>query len=204
MFSAIHTLIQSAGYPLVFVLILAESGGLPVPGETTLIAAGALAAAGQLSIAAVIVVALAAAIIGDNLGYMLARRYGRRLLERPGRFAHHRRRVLELGVPFFDRHGPKAVFLARWISGLRTWAAWLAGASGMSWRPFAVWNACGAIAWSTSVGLTAYVLGQSTAGLFTLVGLLVLGAVSLAVIAALGRRRPSRGLSPSADVAPEM
>jgi membrane protein DedA with SNARE-associated domain len=188
MFSAIHTLVQSAGYSLIFVLILAESGGFPVPGETTLIAAGALAAAGQLSIAAVIAVALAAAVIGDNLGYLFARRYGRRLLERPGRFARHRRRALEFGVPFFDRHGPKAVIFARWISGLRTWTAWLAGASGMSWRPFAVWNAVGAIAWSTSVGLTAYLVGQSTAGLFTLVGLLVLGALSLAIIAVLAQR----------------
>lgn len=203
MFSTIHTLVQTAGYPLVFVLILAESGGVPVPGETTLIAAGALAAAGQLSIAVVIAVALAAAIIGDNLGYLLARRYGRTLLERPGRFARHRRRVLELGVPFFHRHGPKAVFFARWISGLRTWAAWLAGASGMSWRPFAVWNAAGAIAWSTSVGLIAYLLGQSTAGLFTLVGLLVLGGVALAIIVSLGRHRPG-GLSRLPDVRPEM
>jgi membrane protein DedA with SNARE-associated domain len=188
MFSTIHSLVHSAGYPLLFALILADACGIPIPGETTLIAAGVLAAGGQLSIAVVIAVALAAAIFGDNLGYLVGRRYGRRLLERPGRFARHRRRVLEFGVPFFARHGPKAVFIGRWISGLRTFAALLAGATGMSWRGFAVWNALGAIAWSTSVGLLAYFLGKSTAGLFTIVGLFALGGVALPVIALLLRR----------------
>ena len=96
--------------------------------------------------------------------------------------------MLEFGAPFFARHGPKAVFIGRWISGLRTFAALLAGATGMSWRGFAVWNALGAIAWSTSVGLLAYFLGKSSAGLFTIVGLFALGGVALPVIALLVRR----------------
>jgi membrane-associated protein len=181
------------GYPLLFGLIMAESGGVPVPGETALITTAALAGQGKMSIALVIPLAVAAAIIGDNLGYLLARRYGRGLLERPGPFARHRRRVLEIGDPFFARHGAKAVFFGRWILGLRTWAAWLAGASQMHWRSFAVWNAAGAISWATTVGLTAYFIGQSTAGVFTILGLVGLTTALLALGILLARNRVRAG-----------
>jgi undecaprenyl-diphosphatase len=181
MLASILSFTQTAGYPLLFVLIMAESGGVPLPGETALITAGALAGSGQLSIPLVIAIAASAAIIGDNLGYLVARRYGPGLLQRPGPFLSYRRRVLELGEPFFARHGPKAVFFGRWILGLRTWAAWLAGASGMKWTPFAIWNAAGGISWAATVGLTAYLIGQSTTGAFTIFGLAALGAALLAV-----------------------
>ena len=174
--ASILTFTQTAGYPLLFVLVTAESGGIPLPGETALIAAAALAASGKLSIPAVIAVAAVAAIVGDNLGYMLARKYGRGLLLRPGPLARQRRHVLEFGEPFFARHGPKAVFLGRWILGLRTWAAWLAGASEMKWRSFALWNAIGGIMWAATVGLAGYLIGQSTAGVFALFGFVGLGA----------------------------
>jgi membrane protein DedA with SNARE-associated domain len=114
------------------------------------------------------------------------------LLQRPGPLVVHRRRVLELGEPFFAHHGPKAVFFGRWIFGLRTWTAWLAGASEMKWTPFAIWNAVGGISWATTVGLTAYLIGQSTAGLFTVFGLV---GFSLALFAAgvlLARNHRSR------------
>jgi undecaprenyl-diphosphatase len=176
MLASLLTFTQTAGYPLLFALIMAESGGVPVPGETALITASALAGQGKLSIAVVIPVAAGAAIIGDNLGFLLARRFGRGLLERPGPFFAQRRRALEVGEPFFARHGPKAVFFGRWILGLRTWTAWLAGASKMNWRAFAVWNATGGVSWAATVGLTAYFLGQSTAGLFIVFGLVGLGA----------------------------
>src|SRR3979411_2292166 len=87
----------SAGYPVLFVLIMAESGGIPLPGETALITAAALAGQGKLSLPRVVGVAAAGAIIGDNLGYLLARRYGRSLLQHSGPFLAQRTRVLELG-----------------------------------------------------------------------------------------------------------
>jgi len=113
---------QTAGYPALFFLVMAESGGIPLPGETALITAAVLASQGQLQIEFVIALAALAAIIGDNVGYLISRKVGRTLLERPGPFERRRRRVLEIGEPFFERHGPKAVFLGRWILGLRTWA----------------------------------------------------------------------------------
>ena len=131
------------GYVALFLLIMFEASGVPLPGETALVAGGVLASQGKLEIYYVIALAAAGAIIGDNLGYLVGRRGGRRLLERPGRFEKQRRRVLDTGEPFFAKHGPKAVFFGRWILGLRVWASWLAGITHMPWRSFVFWNAAG-------------------------------------------------------------
>ncbi|HEV7585435.1 MAG TPA: DedA family protein, partial [Solirubrobacteraceae bacterium] len=132
----IEHLIQVAGYPLLFVIVMGESSGVPVPGETALITASILASKGKLQIELVIALAAAGAIIGDNIGYLIGRKGGRWLLERPGRFERQRHQVLETGEPFFERHGSKAVFFGRFILGLRVWASWLAGATRMHWRSF--------------------------------------------------------------------
>ncbi len=190
MLASILSFTQTAGYPLLFALIAAESAGVPLPGETALLTAASLAGQGKLSIALVIAIAATAAIIGDNIGYLVARKGGRRLLQRPGPFARQRRRVLEVGEPFFERHGPKAVFFGRWILGLRTWASWLAGASHMPWRTFALWNAVGGISWALTIGLVGYYVGPSTAGLFSLFGLIGLATVLIAAVGvAIDHRR---------------
>ncbi len=90
--------------------------------------------------------------------------------------------MLEIGDPFFERHGGKAVFLGRWIAGLRVWASWLAGASSMRWRTFLLWNALGGIAWSTSVALAAYYGGNAVKRVFSKIGLYGIPA-ALVVIA---------------------
>jgi len=167
----VNHLIDVSGYPLLIVLVMAESSGIPVPGETALIV-------GELVIAA----AAAGAIIGDNIGYYIGRRGGRWLLQRPGPFHSQRLRVLEMGEPFFERHGPKAVFFGRFILGLRTWASWLAGANHMRWRTFFLWNALGGICWATGVGLIAYFLGSSAGNLITSFGIYGLAAVLFAAI----------------------
>jgi undecaprenyl-diphosphatase len=159
-------------YLALFALIAGESAGLPLPGETSLIAVGALAAhGGRLAIVVVIAVAAAAAIVGDNVGFVLGRRGGRWLLTREGRWASARSRYLEKGELFFERHGPKAVFLARWLPGLRVVGAWLAGTHGMRWSTFLVWNALGGIAWAISIGTAAYLLGQAASGLISTFGI---------------------------------
>ena len=152
------------GYLILFALTAAESAGVPVPGETALITGGVLAHHGQFDIALVIAVAAAGAIVGDNVGYLIGRAGGRRLLERPGPLEEHRRAVLRHGEPFFAKHGPKAVFLARWVVGVRLAAAWLAGINRMHWLTFAFWNALGGIAWATtgrSGGLPARARGRA-------------------------------------------
>jgi membrane protein DedA with SNARE-associated domain len=181
MLAALIDITQNLGYPVLVVLVMAESMGVPVPGETAIILAGLAANAGRLSIVLVIAFAALAAIIGDNIGFEIGRRGGRALLERPGRFERERRRVLELGDPFFAKHGAKAVFFGRWIAGLRVWAAWLAGASEMRRSTFVLWNAAGGTAWATTVGLAAYFGGKAVEHVVSQIGLY--GGIAVVVIA---------------------
>jgi membrane protein DedA with SNARE-associated domain len=170
-------------YWALFVLVAVESSGVPVPGETALIAAGVLASKGRVHIEYVIAIAGVAAIIGDNIGYLIGRTGGRRLLERPGFLEDYRRGIIKHGEPFFQRHGAKAVFLGRWVAGLRIAAAWLAGINRMDWKRFMFWNGLGGIAWATSVGLLAYWLGPTAEKIFRTLGI---AGVSLAALALLG------------------
>jgi membrane-associated protein len=142
-----------------------------------------LAHDGRLSIVAVIALAAAAAIAGDNLGYLLGRRFGRGALERPGPFQSHRRDALARGDAFFQRHGAKAVFLGRWVTGLRVWASWLAGMTHLRWRTFVLYNALGGIGWATTIGLLGYFAGHAAERIVERVGLLA--AVAVVVLAAL-------------------
>lgn len=170
----------------------AESTGVPLPGETALIAAGVLASHGRVRIESVIAIAALAAMVGDNLGYLIGRTGGRKLLERDGLLEGYRRRILDEGEPFFERHGAKAVFLGRWVAVLRIAAAWLAGISRMPWRRFLFWNALGAIAWSTSVGLAAFYLGPAAERIFHVVGIAGVGVALLVLVGVvLWRRRAS-------------
>ncbi|MGZ6705945.1 MAG: DedA family protein [Solirubrobacteraceae bacterium] len=194
MLASVLDVAQHVGYPVLFALIAIETIGIPVPGETALITAGIVAGRGRLSIEVVIAVAAAAAIIGDNIGFTLGRRLGRRVLLSPGPLLRHRRQLIVVGEPFFDRHGPKAVFLGRWISGLRITAAWLAGANRMSWPTFLFFNALGGVLWAVSVGLLAYWLGHRTEALLHVVGIggaaavVLLGVAVWAVLRARRRR----------------
>ncbi len=197
----VDELIRTAGYPLLFVLVMSESSGLPVPGETALISGSVLASQGKLEIALVIPLAAAAAIVGDNIGYLIGRKGGRWVLERPGRFERQRREMLLVGEPFFDRHGPKAVFFGRFVLGLRVWASWLAGATRMPWRSFAVWNALGGICWATLIGMIAYVLGSSAGNVieaFALYGLAALAFALVSLFVAHRRQRRARRESAAA------
>ena len=197
-------LVEVAGYPLLFVLVMAESGGVPIPGETALITAAVLASRGKLQIEWVIVLAAAAAIVGDNIGYVIGRKGGRWLLERPGRLYVQRQHVLSVGEPFFQRHGPKAVFFGRFLLGLRVWASWLAGATRMRYRAFFAWNALGGVSWATAIGLMAYYLGHSAGHAVEAFGLYGLVALLAAIIAVLlahrrHRREQARAAQDSQD-----
>jgi membrane protein DedA with SNARE-associated domain len=192
--------VQVAGYPLLFLIVMGESSGVPVPGETALITASILAGRGKLQIELVIVLAAVAAIVGDNIGYLIGRKGGRWLLERPGRFYRQRRQVLETGEPFFERHGPKAVFFGRFILGLRVWASWLAGATRMYWRSFVLWNALGGICWATVIGLLSYYLGHAAGDAVKTFGLYGLAAALLAIVTALFAHR-KRSESATAEAA---
>ena len=182
MLAALIDIPANVGYAAVFALIAIETMGIPVPGETALVAAALLAHKGQMDIVPLVLIASAAAIIGDNVGFAIGRKGGRALLLRPGPFHAQRVRVIELGEPFFAKHGPKAVFLGRWVSGLRIASAWLAGINGMSWPVFLVWNALGGIVWACAVGFGVYALGHVAEDVITVVGPIAGGGVIVAVV----------------------
>jgi membrane protein DedA with SNARE-associated domain len=192
--ASILSVAQDVGYPVLFALIAIETMGVPVPGETALFTAAILAARGNLSIEAVIAIGAFAAITGDNVGFLIGRRLGRRLLLAGGPLQHHRRRLIEVGEPFFRRHGPKAVFLGRWVTGLRITSAWLAGVNRMAWPTFLFWNALGGIAWATSIGLLAFFVGHTAEKIVHFAGLggaaaVVLGGVAVWLVLRVRRRR---------------
>lgn len=176
-------LLLSYGLVLLFLVVAGESAGVPLPGETALIGAAILATQHHYGIVSVIVVAAIAAIVGDNVGYWVARTGGRRLLERWGPIRRYAERALPPGERFFEKHGGKTVFIARFVAVLRVSAAWLAGISHMTWWRFFLWNAAGGIAWATLVGLLAYYFGRAAADAIGTYGLL--GAAVVVVVAAL-------------------
>jgi membrane-associated protein len=142
-----------------------------------------------------VVLASLAAIIGDNVGFAIGRRYGRRIFERPGVAYDQRLALLDLGEPFFAKHGPKAVFLGRWVSGLRIASAWLAGINGMSWPVFLVWNALGGILWACVVGFGVYLLGDVAEKILTVAGPVAAALFVVLVIGVLVLRHRRRSHS---------
>ena len=177
-------LVHHYGLLALFLIVMLESGGVPLPGETALIAAGVFASRGKLDLTAVIVVAATAAIVGDNLGYWIGRTGGRRLLERWRRVSRFSERALPWAEDFFRRHGPKTIFLARFFSILRVTAAWMAGVSRMRWWTFFAWNAAGGICWALLVGLVAYYGGQAAADAISRYGLI--GGAAIVAVALVG------------------
>jgi membrane protein DedA with SNARE-associated domain len=146
--------------------------------------AAVLASQGKLQIWLVILIGVASAIVGDNIGYLLGRRFGREVLIARGPLHQHRKRAIEAGDRFFERHGPKAVFIARWIALVRFAAAWLAGIDKMPFRLFFFWNGLGGITWGITFGLVGYFGGHAAANVLARAG--IIGAGVLALIAVGG------------------
>ena len=160
------------GLPLLFAAVAIESFGIPVPGETALIAVGVLASQGHYSIVTVIALAAAAAIIGDNLGFwLIGRRGGRALIARFGWVERRTQHVLPRAEALIDRYGGRAVFFGRFVSVLRETIAWVAGLAGMSWPRFLFWNALGGIVWASGIGVLAYFGGKALADAVSRYGL---------------------------------
>jgi membrane protein DedA with SNARE-associated domain len=174
------------GLPLLFAVVLLESFGIPLPGETALIAFGVLASQGHHSIVWVIVLAAAGAIIGDNLGYWLIGRWGgRELFERWGFLRRYSERFLPAAERLMARHGGKTVFFGRFVTVLRYTAAWVAGIGRMNWWKFLFWNAAGGIIWATAVGLVAYYAGHAAADAIQRYGIYAAAGIVAALLVVL-------------------
>ncbi|CAN5663101.1 hypothetical protein BH18ACT11_BH18ACT11_12950 [soil metagenome] len=158
--SILH-LIEQYGYLLILFAVMAESMGVPLPGETILIAAGILVQRGSLDLGDAILFGILGAVIGDQIGYWVGREGGRPFVLRFGRYVFITPARLGRAEAFFDRHGGKAVFLARFFSGLRVFGALVAGTSRMRWSTFVIYNALGGAVWATVAVLAGYFLGSS-------------------------------------------
>jgi membrane protein DedA with SNARE-associated domain len=176
-------LYESYGYFVIFVPVLLETAGLPLPGETVLLFSGVAASQGRIDPWIAIVVGSAAAIIGDNIGYAIGRYGGRRLVMK---LAHVGRieSSLAWGETFFAKHGGKTVFVARWIFGLRIFGAWIAGMVHMPWRVFFLWNAAGGITWCVSVIGLGYFFGHSLDVIEKALG--IGGVIAVVTVAVIG------------------
>jgi membrane protein DedA with SNARE-associated domain len=199
-------LLHSYGIVVVGVIIALESLGLPLPGETLLIAGAVLAGTThQLNIAFVIVAAAVGAIVGQAAGYAIGWSIGFRLLRRYGRYIGLTEQRLELGRQLFARHGSKVVLAARFVVLLRTLAALLAGANRMPLGSFMVANIAGSVVWSTLYGLGAYFLGHEAAHLAGPVAIGIGAIIAVALVAGflILRRNEHRLLAEPVRTTPE-
>lgn len=160
--------------------------GVPSPGETALVLASVLASQGKLNIWLVIAIGAASAILGDNIGYLLGRKLGRDVLTAKGPFHEHRARVIALGDRYFARHGPKTVFIGRWIALIRFATAWLAGINEMRFSLFFVWNAAGGITWALTYGLAGYYGGNAVIHVMERAGIVAAILLGVAIVAGYG------------------
>jgi membrane protein DedA with SNARE-associated domain len=173
------------GLPVLFLVVMLESFGIPLPGETALIVFGVLASKGDYSITEVIALAAIAAIVGDNLGYWLIGRLGGRALFRRNRWLKRwADGVLPRVERIMRRHGAKTVFFGRFVAILRFTAAWVAGLGRMPWWRFLFWNMAGGVAWAIAFGLLAFYGGKAVADAIARYG--VYGAAVLVVLIAVG------------------
>jgi len=196
-------LVAQYGYLAVLVIVGLESTGIPLPGETTLVAAALYAGATHnLNIVGVVIAAAVGAILGDNLGYLIGHWGGYRLLIRYGRYIRLSEKRIKIARYLFLRYGGEVVFFGRFTAILRTYAAFLAGTTRMPWRRFLFFIAAGGIAWATIYGGGAYLLGRQIerlSGPFEIV--FVAAAVIAIVVGALIIRRQEERLAVAAEEA---
>ncbi|HYL08851.1 MAG TPA: DedA family protein [Candidatus Udaeobacter sp.] len=189
-------IVDALGYPAAGLGIFVESAGVPFPGEALLLAAAAWAAARHHSIVLVILFAFMGATAGADVGYLLGYRGGRPFVERFGALLHVRPEHIARAELFFARHGDKAVLVARFILGLRTWGSMLAGMARMPFWRFQAFSALGGLVWATAIGVAGYLVGSNLGLLEAIIravgagGLVILFLILLVLVVA--ERRADR------------
>ncbi len=183
---ALDHLLHEYGYLTIFLGIMLEAIGLPLPGESLMIAAAIFAATRhELNIVVLVFVAAAGAIIGDQIGYVIGRCIGYPALKRWGGRVGLTEERFELGRYLFHRYGGRIVFFARFVALLRTFAAVLAGANRMEWGTFLIWNGLGGVAWTSLYGFGAYLLGDAAKRVSGPMGIALAAAGGAVLLAAL-------------------
>ena len=179
---ALISLIPIYGPWIIFGIVALESAGVPLPGETILVASALLAATtGQISIVVVVLASAGGAIVGDGIGYMVGRRFGLPLIRRYGRYIRLDENRLLIGRYLFFRYGNVVVFFGRFVAVLRMFAALLAGANSMPAGRFFFFNITGGVCWACLFGFGAYAV---RAEIYTISG--TLSVISLGLFIATG------------------
>jgi membrane protein DedA with SNARE-associated domain len=190
----LSALLGHYGYMALALGVFLESVGLPLPGETALLAAAFLAQRGMFSLAWVVLISAAAVILGGSTGYLIGRRFGRRLVERYGRLVRLTPQRLQSLDTFFVTHGAKTVFFSRFVTGLRVFAAFFAGMTRVPWRKFLLFNVLGGTVWAVVIGGVGYAFAESWELLDRGAG--TVAVVLLAAALALHWLRQRRSLAP--------
>lgn len=200
MFDVNH-IIEVGGLLLIAAIIFGESGmfvGFFFPGDTLLMAAGIFAAAGKLSLVTLLPVIALAAIIGDNLGYHIGKRYGRRLFRKPDGLLF-RQEYVQRAEAFYEKYGSKAMLIAHFVPVVRTFAPAVAGVGHMNYRQFFIYDAIGDIAWAVSVTMVGYWFGSKVPNIESYILVAVAGVMMITlgpalyhVAQSLWRRRSAR------------
>ncbi len=195
-------LLQSYTYPVLLLLVMLESLGIPLPGEIALVTAAAYASFGHVSIYVVIILAALGAIIGGILGYMIGLKGGLPLIVHYGGYIGVKREHIARAHAFFEKHGAKTILFGRFIALLRTWAAIIAGAAAMSFTTFVTYNTLGSVIWAVVFGWLGYYFGRDLPVLETYLShvssILVVG-LAIAVVGYFVWRRAQKPSRESAD-----
>lgn len=204
-FHTLAPILDSHGYLAVGGLLFLEDFGIPVPGETILIAAAVYAGAGRLNVYVVGIVAVLAAIAGDNVGYAIGHFGGRPLALRVGKYVLLTEEKLDTAERWFNRHGGKVVAVARFIDVLRQANGIIAGITRMHWARFAAFNALGAVLWVATWVTVGYVSGSHINQIYGVLTKVLLGLalvlVAVVVVRVVRKRRQKRAQPRDRDTA---
>ena len=197
MTDALISFVASYGLVAVFILMAAESCGLPFPSEVIMPTAGLLAASGQMNLAAAIVVGAFGNLVGSLIAYLLAARFGEPLLLGPGRYVGIRRHHLELADGWFQRWGLVAVFFGRLLPVIRTYISFPAGLARVELARFSLLTFAGALPWCAALAYVGYALGRNYDRISgpvekSAIVIALLVAVALVIWYLRGRREASR------------
>ncbi|HXI99059.1 MAG TPA: DedA family protein [Gemmatimonadaceae bacterium] len=200
-------LLQSYTYPVLLLLVMLESLGVPLPGEIALVTAAAYASSGHISISIVIALAALGATVGGVLGYWIGIKGGLPLVTRYGGYIGVRQSHVARAHAFFERNGSKTILFGRFVAILRTWAAIVAGAAAMSFTKFVTYNTIGSIVWAIVFGLLGFYFGRDLPVLEKYIsrvslGVLVAAVVGIALFFLLKRSKAGAGTTGDTGASP--